>query len=176
MNLFSFNNFQYRMYKNHLKLFSKVVDNEFLTSYNKVKKNTMLPIERLYDLYKSVLYINFAQIPGAIFEVGCYKGGALALASLAEKTGKRKIFGFDTFDGHLEPNQDEFDIHGNSSHEHFKKLQSKNIKWAYANLDQVKRFIAKADPLNSKRIKLIKGDIKKIRETAPPQEIRNCDT
>ena len=126
MNLFSFNNnFQYRMYKNHIKLFSKVMDREFLTIYNKVKKNTMLPIERLYDLYKSVLYINSAQIPGAIVEIGCYKGGALALASLAEKTGKRKIFGFDTFDGHLEPNQDEFDIHGNNSHVHLKSFKAK---------------------------------------------------
>lgn len=61
--------------RNHVTLFEKVVDIEFLKNLEQVRDYTMLSIERIYDLYLTVNYLNAAKITGDILEIGTWRGG-----------------------------------------------------------------------------------------------------
>ncbi len=170
--------FQNKMQKNDLELFSSVVtvsnhlgmqsisqrNFRFLELVEMVKNRTMLPIKRLYDLYLSVNYINQWEIPGAIVEVGTWKCGALGLALMADETKKRKIYGFDTFAGHLPPPPDEFDIRGGNMLERYLKEVELNNHWAGSiDVIECRKFLSGLDS-GSERTQLIKGD---VRDTLP---------
>ncbi|HLN22563.1 MAG TPA: TylF/MycF/NovP-related O-methyltransferase [Patescibacteria group bacterium] len=63
---------------------------------------SLLSIERFYNLFNCVNYIEDAGIEGAIVECGVYKGGSVAFeASLLKSRGTtdRPFYLFDTFDG-----------------------------------------------------------------------------
>ena len=49
-----------KMARNHVTLFEKAVDIEFLKNLEQVRGYTMLSIERLYDLYLTLNYLNAA--------------------------------------------------------------------------------------------------------------------
>lgn len=78
----------------------------------------MLSKERLYNLYDCINYVKNNKIKGDIVEVGCFKGANL---SLCRKFSDKKIFGFDTFEGHPEPNINEIDIWGVNQNKLFNK-------------------------------------------------------
>ena len=130
-------NYQEKQQQNHLNAFLKVVDPTFIKYYQKIRKNTMLSTEALYDLWWSVKYICKNELNGDIIEFGVWRGGALELIAYAlnEYQGSNRIIGFDTFEGHPEPGKDEVDIWGNNMQKKFK--EEKVGKWAYANYEYV---------------------------------------
>lgn len=157
----SSDDFQAKMASNHRAGFPLVTGPHFYRLFNLVRDYTMCSVERLYDLYKSVQYVNAASIPGAIVEVGVWKGGALALAALTstDESRPREILGFDTFAGHSEPDLDEKDLWGKSQNERW-KAETVHGKhgWAAVGRDEVASNLARlgVEPSN---VQLIEGDV-----------------
>jgi len=134
---------------------------------------------RMSLLLKIIEYIKNNNIDGDIVECGVWKGGNLICAQLYlnHLNLKKKIFGFDTFEGMTEPSEydvQEFQIKNeNKNLDSFVKkrnvkkmmeLEDKNTNegkniWAYCSLENVKRFIKKKLPTNE--IRLIKGPVEK---------------
>ena len=154
--------FEKKIYNSNLKNFLKGRPKPFVSFYKKVKKISMLSKERLYNIYDCLSYIKSNKVVGDIVEVGCFKGGNIALC---RKFSKKKIYGFDTFSGHQEPLRNEIDIWGNKQLTIFKKKKN----WYKTDIQEVKNNIAKISSL--KNVLLIKGkvqskseEIKKIKK------------
>src|SRR5260221_14107577 len=83
------------------------MDKDFEPLCAAVRHHTMTSVERMYDLYKSVEYLVYAEIPGDILECGVWRGGSMMLAALTllkcGDDGKRKLWLYDTFHGHEGP-------------------------------------------------------------------------
>ena len=110
---------------------------EFINEYS------MTPLIRRWTLIKSLHYINKKKVIGDIVECGIWRGGNLFLAKKIQdkyyKEIKRKLYGFDTFEGMSEPsNHDGIKI--NKIYQNFK---NNNEPWAKASLDDVKNFSKK---------------------------------
>ena len=122
----------------------------------------MVSIEALYDLYLSVLYVEQMKIPGAICEIGTWRGGSLALSLLSDSSNTRNVIGFDTFQGHPIPKEDETDIRGDSMRDRYLQVQkSKNENWAFADFNECRNFLIEMANGHKSRINLIKGDFTK---------------
>lgn len=115
----------------------------------------MLCTEALYDLWWSVKYICSKGLEGDIVEFGVWRGGALELIghALNKFDGSNLIVGYDTFEGHPEPEKNEIDIWGNNMHKRFQEEIEKGGKWVYADYEYV------LSNLNNvyKNVKLYKG-------------------
>ena len=111
-----------------------------------------------YELFMKIL-----KIEGSIIECGVFKGdGVLAWGKLSEifepYAYKRKIFGFDTFEGFpdIKNKKDKSKIYSNSS------LTKKKFKLENSEYEQILKSITEFDKErylnNYKKISLIKGD------------------
>ncbi len=83
-------------------------ENQAIAAINKVRRCTMLPVERLITLYQQVAYCEEARLPGAFVECGVWKGGSVALMALANLeygAARRDIHLFDSFTDICEPDQ-----------------------------------------------------------------------
>lgn len=149
-----------KMARNHVSLFEKVVNIEFLKNLEQVRDYTMLSIERLYDLYLTVNYLNAAKITGDILEIGTWRGGALALALLSDVTKSRKCIGFDTFEGHAAPSNDEYDVRGQNMRERWESETDKGVKMAFADFDECDAYLLETASGDRSRFELVKGDVK----------------
>ena len=165
---------QLKSARNHVALFERVTSEEFKISYSLVKSRTMLSIERLYDLYLGVKYVNQAEIQGAILEVGVWKGGALGMALLSDTTNERKVIGFDTFEGHYAPNSDEVDIHGNNMLHAYQDFVRGGNGWAKASesdcydfLISLTKKVESDSSIHPLRVNLVRGDIKETAKNFP---------
>ena len=142
---------------------NKSFPNDFIEYFVKCKNYTMLSRERLYDLYQSIIYTQKSGVIGDIVEIGCWAGGALAMSALTLsglRQDKIKIWGYDTFNGHNKPSQDEYDVWGKNQADVFSELNGKD--WAKVDIDTVKNNL-KEIGIDSKSYKLIEG---KIEETS----------
>jgi len=122
-------------------------DAEFKSIYMQVRSVILLDKKRAYILYKFIKHCS--SLEGAFAELGVYRGGGCKLISLANGN-KKKIYGFDTFEGLPEMDKE------------------KNPDWKKGQLnssyDDVNNY------LNDRNVKLIKGIFPKtIREM--PDEI-----
>ena len=75
---------------------------EFREIYSKIRRYTMVGVDRLYSLYSNAKRICEEDLPGNFVECGVAAGGSSAmLAYLIKKYSKRerKLFSFDTFEG-----------------------------------------------------------------------------
>lgn len=136
---------------------------DFSRKFDLVRKYSMTPVERLYDLYKAVHYVNSASVPGDIVEVGVWKGGALGMASLAssDHSLSRRFCGFDTFTGHLPPSEDETDLWGNNLYERWRaETENGRTGWAAISKNEVAKNFAQLGG-NLEQLELIEGDIVK---------------
>jgi O-methyltransferase len=130
----------------------------------KVSKLTMTSIKAQLNFIEIISYINTNKIKGHIVECGVYKGGNLILASELVNKNK-KIYGYDTFEGHIEnqfKNEKNIIFNLNASF-FFKLIKLKNLffdnRWNYASLDEVRKNLKLFS--SEKNIKLIKGDVTK---------------
>jgi O-methyltransferase len=69
--------------RNHLLRFHESIPLRVRADIERVTGYSMLPMERLYDLYMTVAQLRNRNVPGDIVEFGVWKGGALACATLA---------------------------------------------------------------------------------------------
>ena len=119
---------------------------------------------RMWSLIQSIKYVIKNNIEGDIVECGVWRGGNLILsqkilASLG--INKKKIYGFDTFEGMTEPQDIDIDMHGRKSSDLMsktKKINNQKDIWAYCDFETVSKNIENNTTFNS--INLIKGDVK----------------
>jgi O-methyltransferase len=97
-------------------------DRDFLDKFGQIDKHTLVSIDRCYMLYQFAKHTK--DIPGAMAEVGVYKGGTAKL--LAETAPSKKLYLFDTFEGLPESEL---------------KLTGKVNKFDDVRLDGVKEFL-----------------------------------
>ena len=172
-----YDDMQFKMARNHIDLFSAVAGETFMAIYDHVRPFTMLSIERLYDLYLSVRYVDQAEIAGCVLEVGVWKGGALGTAILSNISSERRVVGFDTFEGHFIPPKDEIDIRGHNMRERWIELQTQGQTWASANYEDCLEFLESLE--GAANIELVKGDAKETLEHWDPEPISilriDCD-
>lgn len=74
-------------------------DGTFLQKYKQCSNYTITTIERMYALYKAILYIEQYAIAGDIVECGVYKGGSMMLCALTLCSASRRLWLYDTFNG-----------------------------------------------------------------------------
>jgi len=143
-------------------------ENDFLPILAKCKPYTMTGPERLYSVYKSIEYIEQANIDGDIVECGVWRGGSTMCALLKLKQHNnltREIFMYDTYEGMSEPTEKDKDIIGRAAS---KSLQERtkteeDILWAYATLEKVKENISLTG-YPADKINFVKG---KVEDTIP---------
>jgi O-methyltransferase len=162
----------------HDKNFLSNAPEEFRRLYLEARETTMLSRERLFDLYASVKHVIQHDIPGDIVEVGCWGGGALAiaLAVVQASNSKKSVWGYDTFEGHPEPNPDEFDVWGNSQLERFNELKAQGDDWCKVSLEEVGQNVQRICQ-SSDGLKLIKGKAEETLKRQLPEvvSIIRCD-
>ena len=93
-----------------------IVEEPFWEIAHKCLPYTMLLIERLYDIYKTVEYICRHNIEGDIVECGVLAGGSVMTAAETLShfhSTERKIYLYDTFEGMTPPGPHDFDLLGN---------------------------------------------------------------
>jgi hypothetical protein len=122
-------------------------DPRFNDIYEKCRPFTMTSIERLYALYKSVEYIVSADLDGDFAETGVWRGGSCMLIAetlLALSSSSRRIFLFDTFTGHPQPDADkDVDIWGNRAIDEWQRMtRDGNHDWGYVSLEEVQANLA----------------------------------
>ena len=110
----------------------------------------------LWSIYQSLKYIRNENIEGDIVECGVYNGNTLAFIGeiVDELELKKRIWGYDTFDGFIKSSFTDYDIDFKTG----KKVNyvPSNI---YYSLDEVKKNIIKNNKTNFEKYALIKGDI-----------------
>ena len=84
----------------------------FSVLYRKVRAHTMCSNSRLRALHEGTKYVIKSEIPGAIVECGCARGGSAALMALTLKRfgTRREVWLFDTFAGLPAPTADDPDF------------------------------------------------------------------
>src|SRR5262245_33391796 len=118
----------YQLLMAHQPLLAGMKDAEprFSEIYEACRAYTMTSVERLYAVYKSVEYIVSADIPGDFVESGVWQGGsgmliAETLAGLGDRS--RRIFLFDTFEGHPKPDAEkDVDLWGNRAIDEWQRV------------------------------------------------------
>ena len=128
------------------------------------KEYSMTGERRMSYLTKSVKYIFENKIDGDFVECGVWKGGNLILMQrLLDYYGfKRKIYGYDTFEGMTDPSEHDLDYENNNAYrllaqeKKVENVDQKNI-WCYSGIESVKKNISKHT--NISNLKLVKGDV-----------------
>ena len=148
---------------------------EFEEIYEKCRMYTMTSRAKMFILYKTVLYILDAGIPGDFVECGVWKGGSMMLVAytlLARGKDDRKIYLYDTFEGLPMPSKEDYVLKNNKSA--FKKWQEKQKRdhneWCFSPLEEVEENMHSTGYPKDKLI-FVKG---KVEETIPqtiPREI-----
>jgi len=104
---------------------------EFINGYS------LTPLVRRWALIKSIHYINKNMINGDIVECGIWRGGNLFLAKKIQDTYykniKRKLYGYDTFEGMPEPSI----YDGLKVIKVYQDFKSRNEPWTKASLEDV---------------------------------------
>lgn len=117
---------------------------------------------RMWTLINSINYVANRGIKGDFVECGVWKGGNLILFEILNKKLdlKKKIFGFDTFEGMSAPSVHDVKFSGWSALENYKNRIKSENGYCLATLDEVKKNLNYEVPNN--HINLIKG---KVEET-----------
>lgn len=137
----------------------------------------MVSIERCYSLYKSVRYIVSTNTPGDFIECGVWKGGSsmlMALTLLDMGIVNRKIVLFDTFEGMVEPGENDSEFEKNQ----WKRLKNEKggSDWCHAPLDEVRQNML-ATTYPPCYMEFVPGRIEHtIPRTQPPIALLRLDT
>jgi len=134
-----------------------------------IGEHSLTPLIRRWTLIKTLHYINKNKLFGDIVECGIWRGGNLFLAKTIQdkypNEFKRKIYGFDTFEGMPKPTFHD----GIRINEVYQNFKNRNIPWTKASLDDVKNS-SKIFFSNVDDFKFIKGmveDTLKDKENLP---------
>ena len=124
-------------------------DPQFQVIYQRCRVYTMTSIERLYALYKSVEYIVRSGLKGDLVETGVWRGGScmlMAEALTAFGDTSRRIFLFDTFEGHPKPHETkDVDLWGNRAVDDWRQHAAKAKPWAYVSIAEAQVNLARTE-------------------------------
>jgi O-methyltransferase len=168
------NDYQIIMAQQQLLAGMKDTDPRFYDIYEKCRPFTMTSVERLYALYKSVEYIVSANLDGDFAETGVWRGGSCMLIAetlLALSSSSRRIFLFDTFAGHPQPDADkDIDIWGNLAIDEWQRITGEgNHAWGYVSLAEVQANLAlTAYPTN--KLVFVKGMVEETVRYVPTMD------
>ena len=113
-----------------------IEDKSFFRLYLSLKNLTLVDEARAFTLWHSSQSLKYSK--GDIFDIGCMKGGAGILMSVANKNKSSKTFFIDTFEGFTET----------------VGAHKKNETFVYKNTDELKRNIKNYKINNFKILKL----------------------
>jgi|694.fasta_scaffold15200_3 O-methyltransferase len=119
------------------KRFAEITDYE-IELIKKCQKYTMTTDLRMWYLICAFYWVVNKNVKGDFVECGVWEGGNLILLqNLLEKNNinSKRIYGFDTFDGMVEPT---LENDGLQAYNEFLYTKKNNLKWCYASLDKVK--------------------------------------
>jgi len=140
---------------------------EFLDLYEFCKPYTMTSVERMYALYKGVEYVVKNNIPGDFVECGVWKGGSsMLIAKTLQKFGitDRNIWMYDTYEGMVEPGEEDKDTTGEKAHDTWTKLKKEDKSgWCVSSIEEVKNNL-KITSYPFSLLHFIQG---KVEETIP---------
>jgi len=148
---------------------SDMQEKEFWDIYNFCKPFTMTSVERMYSLYKSVLYVLDKNIEGDFIECGVWRGGSSMLIAkiLSLRNIKnRRLFLFDTFEGMSDPTTLDVDFYGKTAEQLLVSTDKEDPSsiWCYSDFDEVKSNMNKTGLTLDEQIFMIKG---MVEETIP---------
>lgn len=147
---------------------------------NKCLQYSMTNFERMWSLIQSFHHVRQESLVGDFVECGVWKGGnIILLKKLIEKFNfKKNIYGFDTFEGMVDPSFYDVNYNNKSAKKMFDEHKKKDIGFAMCSLDDVKRNIKKNTKTDN--IFLIKGKVEntlKIKKKLPKKiSILRLDT
>jgi O-methyltransferase len=154
--------YQLLMIQQNLLAEFKDLEPEFHGLYERCKPFTMTSLERLYSLYQGVEYVCASEIEGDFAECGVWQGGScmlMALALMRHRSTSRRIWMFDTFVGHPQPDAErDVDLWGNRAIDEWRRNQAAGTgnEWGLASLAEVQANLASTGyPEN--RLHFIKG-------------------
>jgi hypothetical protein len=126
---------------------------------NKCLQYSMTNFERMWSLIQSFHHVRQESLVGDFVECGVWKGGnIILLKKLIEKFNlKKNIYGFDTFEGMVEPSFYDVNYNNKSAKRMFDEHKKKEIGFAMCSIDDVKRNIKKSTKTDN--IFLIKGKV-----------------
>lgn len=149
-------------------------EKEFLEIYKKCKEFSMTRIERMFSLYKAIIYIVKNDIKGEIVECGVWRGGSMmviAYTLLKLNDTKRKLYLYDTYEGMVEPS--EFDVKQSNkmkAKDEWNKYKKTKKKWNYAPLNDVKNNL-KSTHYPEENLVFIKGKVEYTIPKYKPEKI-----
>jgi len=149
-------------------------EDEFCDIYNLYKEYCMSSPERMYALYKAVIYIINSNIPGDIVECGVWKGGnCMIIAAVLKQMGitDKKIYLYDTFTGMSEPTEKDISYRGGSVASTWKVHQREGYnELCYSPLEEVINNLRKIDYPQENFI-FVKGKVEDTLTGTVPEQI-----
>jgi O-methyltransferase len=123
-------------------------DKRFARIYSMVSRFSMYSKERMYELYKSVVYVIENKISGDFVECGVWRGACVMLIAytlLELKSTNRKLYLYDTFKGMTQAEKIDYKLGNkkcNAAGKWGKEQQDGYNKWCFAPLSEVKKNMA----------------------------------
>jgi O-methyltransferase len=127
---------------------------------------SMTSLERMYALYKAVLYVIQAKIPGDFVECGVWKGGsAMIIAETLKALGvtDRNIYLYDTFEGMPEPDERDIKIRTGATGKSMWLGNQSSGGWCNISIEEVTENVLKTG-YPKERFVFVKG---KVEDTIP---------
>lgn len=126
------------------------IEPEFHELYKLCKPYTLTSLERMYALYRSVIYLHKNNVTGDIVECGVWKGGSVMMIALTlARLGAvdRKIYMYDTYEGMSKPSDKDVNLSGVSAQDKWDERVSQGgtSNWLNSSLDEVKRNVSMAE-------------------------------
>ena len=114
-----------------------------------------------WAIIQSIKHIKENSIKGDLVECGVWRGGNLILFKKLIDQHKldKKIFAFDTFEGMPEPTINDYDLKDIKAQQIYDNYKTKDIKWCYSTLEEVKKNIFKFYPDYDESFKFIEGKV-----------------
>lgn len=111
---------------------------------DRTKDYTYTSPERIAALCNATRYVVGNAIEGAFVECGVWRGGSMMAAMLTlieNKDADRECFLYDTYEGMSEPTDIDINIDGITAMSKWRDAHSKNERFTYASLEDVKRNV-----------------------------------
>ena len=139
-----------------------IKDEFFWATFEKCKAYSLLGVETVYNLYRSVEYLAANRIAGDFVECGVFLGGAiLAMSDFAHHFGlrDRRFYLYDTFEG-FPTNTSELDLRGNKVDFH-----------SHANFLETVRDVISRSLCSREQFEIVQGMVEQTLPRTKPRAI-----
>lgn len=152
---------------------SKDMDPRFNQIYLSCKDYSMTSLDRMYSLFKSVIYIVENDIQGDFVECGVWRGGSsMVIAKTLKMLNKqdRKIYLYDTFEGMPEPSLKDTKIRNSEDPKKIWETEKKKGGWCAVSLEEVRKNLQTTN-YTSENLIFIKGMVEDTIPKTSPEKI-----